>query len=84
MTCPHGDAFCPCPDGLACHYEPPDPMPCPAGATTPHCHLEGCAWTGAGQCGLVAVGLGAVVSCEDAYTAGCGAIRNLVAAVVAP
>lgn len=27
--CPHGDPFCPCPDGDACHYEGPDPMPCP-------------------------------------------------------
>lgn len=28
-SCPHGDETCPCPDGLLCHYEPPDPMRCP-------------------------------------------------------
>lgn len=28
-TCPHGDPHCPCPDGLLCHYEGPDPMRCP-------------------------------------------------------
>ena len=30
-VCPHGDPTCPCPDGLACHYEdiPGSPaMPC--------------------------------------------------------
>lgn len=27
--CPHGDPTCPCPDGLLCHYEDPDPMRCP-------------------------------------------------------
>lgn len=28
-TCPHGDAFCPCQDGAACHYEGPDAWPTP-------------------------------------------------------
>lgn len=28
-VCPHGDPTCPCPDGLACHYQGADPMPCP-------------------------------------------------------
>jgi hypothetical protein len=27
--CPHGDLSCPCPDGLLCHYSPPDAMRCP-------------------------------------------------------
>lgn len=27
--CPHGDPFCPCQDGDSCHYEGPDPFPCP-------------------------------------------------------
>ena len=30
MTCPYGDPTCPCPDGLLCHYEGPDPMTPPA------------------------------------------------------
>lgn len=29
--CPHGDSGCPCPDGLACHYEGPDAWPKPEG-----------------------------------------------------
>ena len=29
-TCPYGDPTCPCPDGLLCHYEGPDPMTPPA------------------------------------------------------
>ena len=28
LVCPHGDRQCPCPDGLLCHYEGPDPMAC--------------------------------------------------------
>ena len=28
-VCEHGDKYCPCPDGLICHYEGPDPWPCP-------------------------------------------------------
>lgn len=28
VECPHGDLACPCPDGLICHYEGPDPWPC--------------------------------------------------------
>ncbi len=28
-ACPHGDPTCPCPDGLACHYEGLGAMPCP-------------------------------------------------------
>jgi hypothetical protein len=27
--CPYGDPTCPCPDGLACHYEGPDAWPDP-------------------------------------------------------
>lgn len=26
-ACPHGDPACPCPDGLACHYEPAGDTP---------------------------------------------------------
>lgn len=51
--CPHGDPFCPCPDGLACHYEGDStssdpavrPMPCPSmPGVGSHCHVEGCGW----------------------------------------
>ena len=28
ITCPHGDPLCPCQDGLLCHYEGKDPLPC--------------------------------------------------------
>lgn len=55
VTCPHGDPTCPCPDGLACHYEryqdpDVDAMICPnpplgfKGFVAPHCHVEGCDW----------------------------------------
>jgi hypothetical protein len=27
--CPYGDPGCPCPDGLACHYQPPNAWPAP-------------------------------------------------------
>jgi hypothetical protein len=28
-ACPHGDRFCPCPDGDTCHYEGANPLPAP-------------------------------------------------------
>lgn len=28
-ACPHGDRFCPCPDGDTCHYEGANPSPAP-------------------------------------------------------
>lgn len=31
MICPHGDRFCPCPDGALCHYEGHNPAPSPKG-----------------------------------------------------
>lgn len=34
MKCPHGDPFCPCPDGALCHYEGHVPWPSPIGLTT--------------------------------------------------
>lgn len=33
-VCPHGDPCCPCPDGLACHYETYGDSPA---SPCPHC-----------------------------------------------
>jgi hypothetical protein len=60
-TCSHGDPTCPCPDGLACHYEGDDAMRCPSMPNAPlggHCHVEGCRWEtseSGERCGLLSL-----------------------------
>jgi hypothetical protein len=63
ISCPHGDPTCPCVDGDSCHYEPPDPCPCPNPPhercdTNLHCHVEGCRYEMTDQdgCGLAKLG----------------------------
>ena len=34
LACPHGDEWCPCPEGDPCHYTGPAPATCP---TPGHC-----------------------------------------------